>query len=99
MRKTLLLSAILIATALLLPSCRKAEGADAVQPAAGAAPAAQATPSQVPEDSDSPDREADDGYQRVKVAGTEVLWDGYRAIEPDSRLDITSMDFSFSTTA
>ena len=106
MRKTFLLSAILIAMALLLPSCRKAEGAEATRSAAepratsaqassGQVPAAQVPPVLVPEDSDSPDRDdADDGYQRVKVAGTEVLWDGYRAIEPDSRLDITSMDFS-----
>ncbi len=46
-------------------------------------------PAPVTDDSDSPDN----GYQRVKVAGTEVLWDGYRAIEPDSRLDIYGMSF------
>ena len=85
MRKIHTVLAILISMTLLLPSCRKAEGAD-VMPE---------TEARMPEDSDSPDRTsvADDGYRRVVVAGTEVLWDGYRAIEPDSRLDIAVMSF------
>ncbi|MBR5098747.1 MAG: succinylglutamate desuccinylase/aspartoacylase family protein [Spirochaetales bacterium] len=47
------------------------------------------------EDSDASDKTVeDDGYQHVIVAGTEVRWDGYRAIEPESNLDIRNMGFS-----
>ncbi len=35
-----------------------------------------------------------DGFQRVVVAGETVLWDGYRAWEPDSVLDIGNMVLS-----
>ena len=88
MKKILPVLAILIATVLVFPSCRRSGGSDA------STSVSEDLSVQVPEDSDSPDREDDDGYMRVTVAGTEVLWDGYRAIEPDSILDITGMDFS-----
>lgn len=94
MRKIHSVLAILISMTLLLPSCRKAEGADVRPDQADSVPVVSA---QVPEDSDSPDgieSAGDDGYQRVVVAGTEVLWDGYRAVEPDSRLDVSGMAFS-----
>ena len=90
MRKIHVIFAILILGILYLPSCRKAS-ADVQTPVPEAYTA-------VPSDSDSPDSDSpdssDDGYQRVKVAGTEVLWDGYRAIEPESRLDIYNMGMS-----
>lgn len=77
MKRIPVIFVILTLLILIVPACRKEQVA--TQPAAQSAP--------VSEDTDSPDN----GYQRVKVAGTEVLWDGYRAIEPDSRLDIYSM--------
>ncbi len=45
----------------------------------------------VAEDSDSP---YDDGLRRVVVAGETVLCDDYRAIEPESNLDIWNMKVS-----
>jgi hypothetical protein len=46
------------------------------------------TTSGVVSESDSPYVE---GYQKVVVAGETVLWDGYKALEPDSKLDIWNM--------
>ena len=46
------------------------------------------TTSEVVSESDSPYVE---GYQKVVVAGETVLWDGYKALEPDSKLDIWNM--------
>lgn len=46
------------------------------------------TTSEVVSESDSPYVE---GYQQVVVAGETVLWDGYKALEPDSKLDIWNM--------
>ncbi len=45
----------------------------------------------VEKNSDEGDSPYDDGYQRVVVAGETVLWDGYKALEPDSALDIWNM--------
>lgn len=80
MRRIPVIFVILMLLILIVPACRKEQAAS--QPATQPAP--------VSEDTDSPDN----GYQRVRVAGTEVLWDGYRAIEPDSRLDIYGMSIS-----
>lgn len=44
-------------------------------------------------ESDSPDKE-ESTVQTVTVCGVEVQWDGYKAIEPDSYLDIRNMNFS-----
>lgn len=85
MRKIHVIFAILIFLVLFVPACSKRQ-AD-VQSSVSEVPAAASS------DSDSPDL-TDSGYQRVKVAGTEVLWDGYRAIEPDSRLDIYAMSMA-----
>jgi len=82
MRKIHVIFAILISAILFVPACSKSQ--------AGVPSSVSEAPATTPSDSDSPDS-VDSGYQRVKVAGSEVLWDGYRAIEPDSRLDIYSM--------
>ena len=84
MRKIHVIFAILISVVLFVPACSRNQ-ADAQ--------ASSEVPAAAPEDSDSPDS-TDSGYQRVKVAGTEILWDGYRAIEPDSRLDIYGMSMA-----
>lgn len=47
-----------------------------------------------PADSDSGEKSEQEEYQRVMVAGTEILWDGYRAIEPEWNGDIATMTFA-----
>ncbi len=80
MSKKLLFLILIVLFVALLPSCQKStkEVAEVVE---------------VEEETDSPDP-VDNNVQTVTVCGVEVQWNGYSAIEPDSYLDIRSMDFS-----
>ena len=102
MRKIPVIFVILLSLFLFVTSCKKTESVSEVRSEESVS-AAQTNSISVDisvaetpaEDSDAPDKTVeDDGYQHVMVAGTEVRWDGYRAIEPESNLDIRNMGFS-----
>ena len=102
MRKIPVIFVILLSLILFVTACKKTETVSEVQPeqtVTVSQPISMTVEAPVAEkhaeDSDAPDKTVvDDGYLRVMVAGTEVRWDGYRAIEPESNLDIQNMEFS-----
>ena len=102
MRKIPVIFVILLSLLLFVTSCKKTESVSEVRSEESVSAAQTSSISvdisvaETPaEDSDAPDKTVeDDGYQHVMVAGTEVRWDGYRAIEPESNLDIRNMGFS-----
>ena len=102
MKKIPVIFVILLSLILIVTACKKTETVAEAQPeqkvnvSQPISMTVEATVAEKPaEDSDAPDKTVeDDGYQHVMVAGTEVRWDGYRAIEPESNLDIQNMGFS-----
>lgn len=87
---------VLLLSLLVLASCAKPSGQTA---SATDAPVVESktentsVETSAKAESDSPDWE-NPTIQTVMVAGTPVQWNGYTAVEPDSRLAIRDMDFS-----
>jgi len=85
MRKLTLLLAML----LLLTACAPAN------PGAGSSSAGTSAPASSAPAASTGDSDLVDGqWQKVTILGEEMLWNGYTVKEPDSVLDIESMNFS-----